>query len=165
MQCFLLSTAFARANLAAACGGIIYFTLYLPYVLCVAWEDYIGFASKVVAVRPSDLLMYTMSSSNRQDSVTSHVLILRVLQSLLSPVAFGFGCEYFALFEEQGVGIQWKNLVSSPLEEDDFSLRTAIGLMYFDSVLYGVLTWYLEAVFPGEILVDLQETLMETVGC
>lgn len=50
MQCFLLSTAFARANLAAACGGIIYFTLYLPYVLCVAWEDYIGFRTKVFAV-------------------------------------------------------------------------------------------------------------------
>ncbi|XP_070818875.1 phospholipid-transporting ATPase ABCA1b isoform X1 [Chaetodon trifascialis] len=119
MQCFLLSTAFARANLAAACGGIIYFTLYLPYVLCVAWQDYIGFGAKVFA-------------------------------SLLSPVAFGFGCEYFALFEEQGVGIQWKNLVSSPLEEDDFSLRTAITIMYFDSFLYGVLTWYIEAVFPGQ---------------
>ncbi|XP_071314730.1 phospholipid-transporting ATPase ABCA1b isoform X1 [Trachinotus anak] len=119
MQCFLLSTAFARANLAAACGGIIYFTLYLPYVLCVAWQDYIGFGAKVFA-------------------------------SLLSPVAFGFGCEYFALFEEQGVGIQWKNLLSSPLEEDDFSLRTAIIIMYFDSFLYGVLTWYIEAVFPGQ---------------
>ena len=65
-------------------------------------------------------------------------------------MAFGFGCEYFALFEEQGVGIQWKNLVSSPLEEDDFSLRTAIIMMYLDSFLYGVLTWYIEAVFPGE---------------
>uniref|UniRef100_A0A8D3CZN3 P-type phospholipid transporter n=1 Tax=Scophthalmus maximus TaxID=52904 RepID=A0A8D3CZN3_SCOMX len=119
MQCFLISTAFARANLAAACGGIIYFTLYLPYVLCVAWQDYIGFGAKVFA-------------------------------SLLSPVAFGFGCEYFALFEEQGVGIQWKNLVSSPLEEDDFSLRTSIVIMYFDSFLYGVLTWYIEAVFPGQ---------------
>uniref|UniRef100_A0A668AEL9 ATP binding cassette subfamily A member 1 n=1 Tax=Myripristis murdjan TaxID=586833 RepID=A0A668AEL9_9TELE len=119
MQCFLISTAFARANLAAACGGIIYFTLYLPYVLCVAWQDYIGFGAKVFA-------------------------------SLLSPVAFGFGCEYFALFEEQGVGIQWKNLVSSPLEEDDFSLTTALIMMYFDSFLYGVLTWYIEAVFPGQ---------------
>ncbi|KAF7649373.1 hypothetical protein LDENG_00142250 [Lucifuga dentata] len=119
MQCFLLSTAFSRANLAAACGGIIYFTLYLPYVLCVAWQDYIGFGAKVFA-------------------------------SVLSPVAFGFGCEYFALFEEQGVGIQWKNLVSSPLEEDDFSLRSAIIMMYFDSILYGVLTWYIEAVFPGQ---------------
>ncbi|XP_032411113.1 phospholipid-transporting ATPase ABCA1b isoform X1 [Xiphophorus hellerii] len=119
MQCFLISTVFARANLAAACGGIIYFTLYLPYVLCVAWQDYIGYGVKVFA-------------------------------SLLSPVTFGFGCEYFALFEEQGVGIQWKNLVSSPLQEDEFSLRTTIIMMYFDSFLYGVLTWYIEAVFPGQ---------------
>lgn len=50
MQCFLISTVFARANLAAACGGIIYFTLYLPYVLCVAWQDYIGYGVKVFAV-------------------------------------------------------------------------------------------------------------------
>ena len=51
MQCFLISTLFSRANLAAACGGIIYFTLYLPYVLCVAWQDYVGFGAKVVVVR------------------------------------------------------------------------------------------------------------------
>ncbi|XP_018615172.1 ATP-binding cassette sub-family A member 1-like [Scleropages formosus] len=119
MQCFLISTFFSRANLAAACGGIIYFTLYLPYVLCVAWEDYVGFGAKVVA-------------------------------SLLSPVAFGFGCEYFALFEEQGVGIQWDNLLSSPLSEDNFSVTTSIILMYFDSFLYAVMTWYIEAVFPGQ---------------
>ncbi|KAI1888287.1 hypothetical protein AGOR_G00183470 [Albula goreensis] len=119
MQCFLITTVFSRANLAAACGGIIYFTLYLPYVLCVAWEDYVGFGIKIFA-------------------------------SLLSPVAFGFGCEYFALFEEQGVGIQWANLLASPLEEDSFSLTTAIILMYFDAFLYGVMTWYIEAVFPGQ---------------
>ncbi|XP_023676681.1 phospholipid-transporting ATPase ABCA1 isoform X2 [Paramormyrops kingsleyae] len=119
MQCFLISTIFSRANLAAACGGIIYFTLYLPYVLCVAWEDYVGFGSKVIA-------------------------------SLLSPVAFGFGCEYFALFEEQGMGIQWDNLLSSPMEEDSYSLTTSITLMYIDSFLYGLLTWYIEAVFPGQ---------------
>uniref|UniRef100_A0A8C1IRT1 P-type phospholipid transporter n=1 Tax=Cyprinus carpio TaxID=7962 RepID=A0A8C1IRT1_CYPCA len=119
MQCFLISTVFARANLAAACGGIIYFTLYLPYVLCVAWQDYVGFSAKVIA-------------------------------SLLSPVAFGFGCEYFALFEEQGVGIQWNNLFSSPMEEDNYNLTTCLILMYFDAFLYGVMTWYIEAVFPGQ---------------
>ncbi|XP_051505256.1 phospholipid-transporting ATPase ABCA1b isoform X1 [Myxocyprinus asiaticus] len=119
MQCFLISTAFARANLAAACGGIIYFTLYLPYVLCVAWQDYVGFSAKVIA-------------------------------SLLSPVAFGFGCEYFALFEEQGVGIQWNNLFSSPVEEDNYNLTTCLILMYFDAFMYGVMTWYIEAVFPGQ---------------
>ncbi|KAM6972808.1 phospholipid-transporting ATPase ABCA1-like [Aplochiton taeniatus] len=119
MQCFLISTIFSRANLAAACGGIIYFTLYLPYVLCVAWQDYVGFGAKI-------------------------------LVSLLSPVAFGFGCEYFALFEEQGVGIQWSNLLASPLEEDSYNLTTSITLMLLDALLYAALTWYIEAVFPGQ---------------
>ncbi|XP_028661720.1 phospholipid-transporting ATPase ABCA1a [Erpetoichthys calabaricus] len=119
LQCFLISTIFSRANLAAACGGIIYFTLYLPYILCVAWQDYVGFSLKVIA-------------------------------SLLSPVAFGFGCEYFALFEEQGVGIQWNNLFSSPMEQDSYNLTTSICIMFFDTFLYGVMTWYIESVFPGQ---------------
>uniref|UniRef100_A0A8B9NTA5 P-type phospholipid transporter n=1 Tax=Accipiter nisus TaxID=211598 RepID=A0A8B9NTA5_9AVES len=119
LQCFLISTVFSRANLAAACGGIVYFTLYLPYVLCVAWQDYVSFSLKIFA-------------------------------SLLSPVAFGFGCEYFALFEEQGVGVQWDNFFESPLEEDGFSITTSAGMMLFDTFLYGVMTWYIESVFPGE---------------
>lgn len=77
------------------------------------------------------------------------------LQSLLSPVAFGFGCEYFALFEEQGVGIQWSNLLASPLEEDSYNLTTSICLMLFDAVLYGIMTWYIEAVFPGESFIEV----------
>ncbi|XP_056441789.1 phospholipid-transporting ATPase ABCA1-like [Gadus chalcogrammus] len=118
MQCFLISTLFSRANLAAACGGIIYFMHYLPYVLCVAWQDYVNYTAKV-------------------------------LVSVLSPVAFGFGCEYFALFEEQGVGIHWSNLLNSPLEEDSYNITTSMCIMMADAVLYGLLTWYIEAVFPG----------------
>ena len=72
------------------------------------------------------------------------------LQSVLSPVAFGFGCEYFALFEEQGVGIHWSNLLNSPLQEDSYNITTSMCIMMADAVLYGLLTWYIEAVFPGE---------------
>ncbi|XP_039422071.1 phospholipid-transporting ATPase ABCA7 isoform X1 [Corvus cornix cornix] len=118
-QCFLISTFFPRANLASACGGIIYFSLYLPYVLCVAWRDYITFP-------------------------------IRVLVSLLSPVAFGFGCDYFSLYEEQGVGIQWHNLGASPVPGDPYSFAAAMGLLLLDAILYGLATWYLEGVFPGQ---------------
>ncbi|NXT90813.1 ABCA1 protein, partial [Anhinga rufa] len=118
-QCFLISTFFPRANLASACGGIIYFSLYLPYVLCVAWRDHITFP-------------------------------LRVLVSLLSPVAFGFGCEYFSLYEEQGVGIQWHNLGTSPVPGDPYNFAMAMGLLLLDAGLYGLATWYLEGVFPGQ---------------
>ncbi|XP_061217997.1 phospholipid-transporting ATPase ABCA7 [Neopsephotus bourkii] len=118
-QCFLISTFFPRANLASACGGIIYFSLYLPYVLCVAWRDHITFP-------------------------------LRILVSLLSPVAFGFGCEYFSLYEEQGMGIQWHNLGTSPVPGDPYNFAMAMGLLLLDAILYGLATWYLEGVFPGQ---------------
>uniref|UniRef100_A0A672JQR7 P-type phospholipid transporter n=1 Tax=Salarias fasciatus TaxID=181472 RepID=A0A672JQR7_SALFA len=119
MQCFLISTFFSKANLAAACGGLIYFSLYLPYVLCVAWRDHLN---------------------------STH----RVFASFLSPVAFGFGCEYFSQYEEQGVGIQWYNLRSSPMEGDTYNFTTSIVMLYADACIYAIAAWYIEAVFPGE---------------
>ncbi|XP_045022764.1 phospholipid-transporting ATPase ABCA7 isoform X5 [Bubalus bubalis] len=118
VQSFLLSAFFSRANLAAACGGLAYFVLYLPYVLCVAWRDQLPMGSRVAA-------------------------------SILSPVAFGFGCESLALLEEQGEGAQWHNFGTGPTA-DVFSLAQVSGLLLLDAALYGLATWYLEAVCPGE---------------
>ena len=97
-----------------------------------------------------------------------------MFQSLFSNVAFGFGCQYLALYEESGEGATWSNIWSSPLmgefvyifetpasylhalplcfvgTGDRYSLAGAIGMLLIDSVLYGILTWYIEAVFPGE---------------
>ncbi|KAM6168041.1 phospholipid-transporting ATPase ABCA7 [Erethizon dorsatum] len=118
VQSFLLSIFFSRANLAAACGGLAYFALYLPYVLCMAWRDRLPAGVRVAA-------------------------------SLLSPVAFGFGCESLALLEEQGEGAQWHNLGRTPAA-DVFSLAQASGLLLLDSALYALAIWYLEAVCPGQ---------------
>eukprot|EP00066_Takifugu_rubripes_P008866 XP_003975387.1 PREDICTED: retinal-specific ATP-binding cassette transporter [Takifugu rubripes] len=119
MQCFLMSIFFNKANLAAACSGIIYFTLYLPHILCFAWQDRITKNMKLAA-------------------------------SLLSQVAFGFGTEYLSRYEEQGLGLQWDNIQTSPLEKDTFSFLMSILMMTFDAVLYAVLAWYLDNVFPGQ---------------
>ncbi|XP_057564820.1 phospholipid-transporting ATPase ABCA7 isoform X4 [Hippopotamus amphibius kiboko] len=118
VQGFLLSAFFSRANLAAACGGLAYFVLYLPYVLCVAWRDQLPVGGRLAA-------------------------------SLLSPVAFGFGCESLALLEEQGEGAQWHNVGTGPTA-DVFSLAQVSGLLLLDALLYGLATWYLEAVCPGQ---------------
>lgn len=65
-------------------------------------------------------------------------------------MAFGFGCEYFSQYEEQGVGIQWFNLRSSPMEGDSYNFTTSIVMLYVDAVIYALATWYIEAVFPGK---------------
>ncbi|XP_074478981.1 phospholipid-transporting ATPase ABCA1 isoform X1 [Sebastes fasciatus] len=118
-QCFFISVFFSKANLAAACGGLIYFVLYLPHILCYAWRDVMGFQAKVVV-------------------------------SLLSCVAFGYGCENFAKYEEQGVGIQWYNINKSPEEGDRYTFIVSIIMMLFDAAFYWILTWYIENVFPGQ---------------
>uniref|UniRef100_A0A669C2U1 ABC transporter domain-containing protein n=1 Tax=Oreochromis niloticus TaxID=8128 RepID=A0A669C2U1_ORENI len=118
-QCFFISVFFSKANLAAACGGLIYFVLYLPHVLCYAWRDVMGFGAKVAV-------------------------------SLLSCVAFGYGCENFSKFEEQGVGIQWRNIAKSPEDGGRYTFITSIIMMLIDALLYWLLTWYIENVFPGQ---------------
>ncbi|KAM9449520.1 phospholipid-transporting ATPase ABCA1 isoform 1-T2 [Clarias gariepinus] len=119
MQCFFISVFFSRANLAAACGGLIYFLLYLPHVLCYAWRDVMTFKIKLAT-------------------------------SLLSCVAFGYGCENFARYEEQGIGIQWKNIMLSSQDDDSYTFFISIIMMLVDALLYWLLTWYIENVFPGQ---------------
>ncbi|KAJ8416454.1 hypothetical protein AAFF_G00357420 [Aldrovandia affinis] len=118
MECFFISVFFSKANLAAACGGLIYFVLYLPHILCYAWRDVMSFSVKLAV-------------------------------SLLSSVAFGYGCENFARYEEQGIGIQWSNIAQSPEEGERYTFIVSIIMMLIDSVIYWLLTWYIENVFPG----------------
>nr|CAB3219609.1 ATP-binding cassette sub-family A member 1-like [Phallusia mammillata] len=48
-QCFLISTFFSRANLAAACGGIIFFLFYIPYNMLVVWQDTVTYGTQIGA--------------------------------------------------------------------------------------------------------------------
>lgn len=77
------------------------------------------------------------------------ITFFSLLQSLLSQVAFGFGTEYLSRYEEQGLGLQWSNIRTSPLEGDEYSFLFSIKMMLFDAFLYGILSWYLDHVFPG----------------
>lgn len=70
-------------------------------------------------------------------------------------MAFGFGTEYLSRYEEQGLGLQWDNIQTSPLEKDTYSFLTSVLMMIFDGVLYAVLAWYLDTVFPGWLIMNL----------
>lgn len=69
---------------------------------------------------------------------------------MLSTTAFGIGAKYLAYYEMEGVGSHFHNIHRSPLEGDSFTLFHVIVMMAVDIVLYGVLVWYVENVFPGQ---------------
>uniref|UniRef100_A0A8C5B4G6 ATP-binding cassette, sub-family A (ABC1), member 2 n=1 Tax=Gadus morhua TaxID=8049 RepID=A0A8C5B4G6_GADMO len=122
MFCFLVSVIYSKAKLASACGGIVYFLSYVPYM-------YVAIREEVA-----------------HDKITAFE---KCIASLMSTTAFGLGSKYFALYEVSGVGIQWKTIRQSPVEGDDFNLGLSMMMLIIDACLYGVLTWYIEAVHPG----------------
>uniref|UniRef100_A0A668AI68 ATP binding cassette subfamily A member 3 n=1 Tax=Myripristis murdjan TaxID=586833 RepID=A0A668AI68_9TELE len=79
----------------------------------------------------------------------------KVSACLISNVAMAMGAQLIGMFEGKGTGIQWSNLFDSVTVDDDFSLAQVLGLLLFDAVLYGLVAWYMEAVFPGEYGVPL----------
>uniref|UniRef100_A0A672NHM0 ATP-binding cassette sub-family A member 3-like n=1 Tax=Sinocyclocheilus grahami TaxID=75366 RepID=A0A672NHM0_SINGR len=74
----------------------------------------------------------------------------KVSACLISNVAMAMGAQLIGMFESKGTGIQWHNLFEPVTVDDDFSLAQVLGLLLVDSVLYGLVAWYMEAVFPGE---------------
>ncbi|XP_062956081.1 phospholipid-transporting ATPase ABCA3 [Cynocephalus volans] len=74
----------------------------------------------------------------------------KLFSCLLSNVAMAMGAQLIGKFEAKGTGIQWRDLLSPVNVDDDFSFGQVLGMLLLDSVLYGLVTWYMEAVFPGQ---------------
>ena len=66
---------------------------------------------------------------------------VKTAASLLSNVAFGFGVKVMALYEGQGVGLQWSNLATSPSLDDPFSMGIVFMMFILDTFIYLLITW------------------------
>ncbi|XP_074138922.1 phospholipid-transporting ATPase ABCA3-like isoform X2 [Sminthopsis crassicaudata] len=74
----------------------------------------------------------------------------KLLSCLLSNVAMALGILLIINFEKKGIGMQWEEFMSPIHVNDDFTLGHVILMLLYDSVFYGLVTWYIETVFPGE---------------
>ncbi|CAF4611242.1 unnamed protein product, partial [Rotaria sp. Silwood2] len=74
----------------------------------------------------------------------------KMIACLSSTVAFGLGCDYIIRFEGMAQGIQWSNIKKGAQPNDNFSFLYCMIMMIVDSILYMLLTIYIENVFPGE---------------
>uniref|UniRef100_A0A8C9EWQ7 ATP binding cassette subfamily A member 3 n=1 Tax=Pavo cristatus TaxID=9049 RepID=A0A8C9EWQ7_PAVCR len=74
----------------------------------------------------------------------------KLASCLISNVAMAMGAQLIGMFEGKGTGIQWRDLMKPVSVDDNFTLAQVLGMLLLDSVLYGLVAWYVEAVFPGE---------------
>uniref|UniRef100_A0A6I8PBH8 ATP binding cassette subfamily A member 3 n=1 Tax=Ornithorhynchus anatinus TaxID=9258 RepID=A0A6I8PBH8_ORNAN len=74
----------------------------------------------------------------------------KLASCLISNVAMAMGAQLIGMFEGKETGVQWSELTKPVSVDDNFTLAQVLGMLLLDSVLYGLVTWYMEAVFPGE---------------
>lgn len=118
---FMISTFFKKANTGAFAGGMIHFLTYFPY--------------------------FFLGDDNRYASLT---LTQKILACVFSNNAMAFGVKTIASYEGTGEGAQWNNFYKQPTVDSNFTLLTSIVMLLCDTVAYLFITWYVDAVMPGE---------------
>lgn len=122
-----VSACFSRAKVAAACTGLFYYTMYLPYNFYGMYEEKTSTATKC---------MYCLSAPTG----------LGVGMSIIAK---------WELVEEglqwSNIASPPPMTSSGAVPMDDFSFAHVLMMLLLDSVAYQVLAWYLEKVFPGTL--------------
>uniref|UniRef100_A0A6P8HMV1 ATP-binding cassette sub-family A member 3-like isoform X2 n=1 Tax=Actinia tenebrosa TaxID=6105 RepID=A0A6P8HMV1_ACTTE len=75
---------------------------------------------------------------------------LKIASCLLSNCCMSIGSLLIGKFEGRGTGVQWSNIYEGVSVDDDMTLGYVLLMYIADILLYGIITWYIEAVFPGE---------------
>jgi ABC-type multidrug transport system fused ATPase/permease subunit len=67
-----------------------------------------------------------------------------------SATAFGYSSLYISWYEQQGKGLQWADIWTSPVPNDTMNYGYTIIIMILDGFVYGILGWYVKNVFPSQ---------------
>jgi len=71
----------------------------------------------------------------------------KFLAALLVPSAFTFAADKMSALEDTRDGITWASLEYST---EEFTFANALLMLWVDVVVYGILAWYIENVFPRQ---------------
>uniref|UniRef100_A0A8D2JT61 ABC transporter domain-containing protein n=1 Tax=Sciurus vulgaris TaxID=55149 RepID=A0A8D2JT61_SCIVU len=130
-----------------------FFTFLCLYVLTIIFMCIIFFVKASVyltAARYSFLFFITYLPAVRL-LVNSGQMTFKqkLIFCLCCNVAMALGFKYLLDAESNKTGIKWNNIFSST-NLDNFLFAYVLGMFLFDTFLYGLMTWYIEAVFPGQ---------------
>ncbi|XP_019627958.1 PREDICTED: ATP-binding cassette sub-family A member 3-like [Branchiostoma belcheri] len=81
------------------------------------------------------------------DQMTWHE---KMASCLLSNTGMAMGGQVIGMFEGTGAGVQWSTINTGVSVDDDFTMLHVFFMLILDSVLYCMVAWYVEAVFPGD---------------
>nr|XP_014713390.2 phospholipid-transporting ATPase ABCA3-like isoform X2 [Equus asinus] len=74
----------------------------------------------------------------------------KLASCLSSNIAMAMGLDIICKLEMKKYGAQWNNFLLPANPGDNFALAHVMGMLLFDAFWYGLLAWYIDAVFPGK---------------
>ncbi|XP_037363345.1 phospholipid-transporting ATPase ABCA3-like isoform X2 [Talpa occidentalis] len=77
-------------------------------------------------------------------------LTKKVAACLSSNVALSLGINLWLKLEIKEIGVKWENLWTPASLEDNLVFGYLMGMLLLDALLYGLVTWFIETVFPGQ---------------
>ncbi|XP_043771460.1 phospholipid-transporting ATPase ABCA3-like [Cervus elaphus] len=77
-------------------------------------------------------------------------LAMKVAACLSPNIALALGIKLLVKFETKQNGVNWNNIWTPASLEDTLTFGYMMGMLVIDAFLYGLVTWYIEAVFPGQ---------------
>ncbi|XP_036597538.1 ATP-binding cassette sub-family A member 3-like [Trichosurus vulpecula] len=134
-------------------------SLVFVFLMCFAIVSIIfsfmlsTFFSKTKMISSVGFLVYFISYLPHifvQSKYKQLALSQKLLSCLFSNVAMNLGIKLLIKSEIKGTGLHWEGLRQPVTTDDDLCFEYILEMLLFDSFIYAMVTWYMEAVFPGQ---------------
>ncbi|OCT61274.1 hypothetical protein XELAEV_18047298mg [Xenopus laevis] len=136
-------------------NGFILFLLLLDYSLTIIAMSYLisVFFHNTNVAGLSGSLIYIITFFPFLVIFTKEPILsfsAKTLLCIFSPTALSNAIQYVVHYEEQGVGIQWRNMYISPLLGDSMTFGWLCWLLLIDAMVYFLVGFYIQMAFPGK---------------
>uniref|UniRef100_A0A336L4T4 CSON004232 protein n=1 Tax=Culicoides sonorensis TaxID=179676 RepID=A0A336L4T4_CULSO len=83
-------------------------------------------------------------------------LWIKIVFCLFSNTSMAYGFKLIMRYEGTGFGLQWHNIFKPVTIDDQLTVGYCMVMFILDSVIYGIVTWYIGKINPGEYGVPLK---------
>ncbi|XP_029334989.1 ATP-binding cassette sub-family A member 3-like isoform X1 [Mus caroli] len=130
----------------------VFLTCYAIASICFAFMVSTFFSKTRLAASAGNLLFFASFFPYNFISEYYGMLNLttKITACLSANVALALGINILIKLEIQEIGVKWHNLWTPANLEDNLNFGYMLGMLLFDAFLYSLVTWYVEAVFPGQ---------------
>uniref|UniRef100_A0A4X1V4P3 ABC transporter domain-containing protein n=1 Tax=Sus scrofa TaxID=9823 RepID=A0A4X1V4P3_PIG len=140
--CSICVLFFAKASVHLHSFPLVDYKLFMTYYFIY---------SSLVASAGSFLYFASFFPFNTITENYGQITLTRKVAACLSPnIALALGIKLLVKLELKQVGVKWKHLWTPANLEDKLIFKYMLGMLLFDAFFYGLVTWYVENVFPGQ---------------